>query len=101
MAVFNPFQLVGDVVHFSGKILLLYKTLTSKECTGVLGVFDHLSRDTRCISGISLRTQLLYLCVFLTRYIDLLTVFVSWYAAETLGPSSGDTHGGAYAGTTR
>lgn len=30
-------------------------------------------------AGLSLRTQLLYLCVFLTRYIDLLTVFVSWY----------------------
>lgn len=39
---------------------------------------------TQTHTGISLRSQLLYMCVFLTRYIDLLTVFVSWYAHGAL-----------------
>lgn len=33
----NPFREIGDVIQFVGKLLLLYKALTSKECRGKRG----------------------------------------------------------------
>lgn len=64
----NPFRLLGDAVHFSSKLVLLYRVVTSHEC-----------------KGISLRTQLLYVVLFVCRYLDLLSVFVSWYNALMKG----------------
>ncbi|KAH0453506.1 hypothetical protein IEQ34_017830 [Dendrobium chrysotoxum] len=58
----NIFRLAGDMTHLFSVLVLLLKIYATKSC-----------------SGISLKTQELYALVFLTRYLDLLTVFVSIY----------------------
>ncbi|XP_020575913.1 ER lumen protein-retaining receptor A-like [Phalaenopsis equestris] len=58
----NIFRLAGDMTHLFSVLVLLLKIYATKTC-----------------SGISLKTQELYVLVFLTRYLDLLTVFVSVY----------------------
>ncbi|GAA6001700.1 hypothetical protein JCM10207_002273 [Rhodosporidiobolus poonsookiae] len=52
----NLFRLLGDISHLASILILLRKIQTS-----------------RSARGISFKTQLLYLTVFLTRYVDLLT----------------------------
>jgi hypothetical protein len=58
----NIFRLIGDLLHLFSIVLLLYKIVK-------LG-------NAR---NISLKTQELYLWVFLTRYTDLFTSFYSYY----------------------
>lgn len=58
----NIFRLAGDMTHLLSIIVLLLKINTMKSCRGV-----------------SLKTQELYALVFLTRYLDLFTSFISWY----------------------
>lgn len=58
----NLFRLAGDMTHLLSIIVLLLKIRTTKSC-----------------SGISLKTQELYVIVFLTRYLDLFTRYVSLY----------------------
>uniref|UniRef100_A0A803L213 ER lumen protein-retaining receptor n=1 Tax=Chenopodium quinoa TaxID=63459 RepID=A0A803L213_CHEQI len=58
----NLFRLAGDMTHLLSIIVLLLKIHATKSC-----------------SGISLKTQELYVIVFLTRYLDLFTRFVSLY----------------------
>ncbi|KAH7334767.1 ER lumen protein retaining receptor [Rhizoctonia solani] len=59
----NIFRLLGDMSHLASILILLHKIQT-----------------TRSSRGISFKTQALYVAVFLTRYIDLLTFhFVSFY----------------------
>jgi ER lumen protein retaining receptor len=58
----NLFRLAGDVMHLASIFILLLKIHTSRSC-----------------SGISLKTQILYLVVFLTRYLDLFTHYISLY----------------------
>jgi len=58
----NLFRLGGDLLHLASIFILLLKILTSKNCR-----------------GISLKTQALYLLVFVTRYIDLAYNFNSMY----------------------
>ncbi|KAG9454399.1 hypothetical protein H6P81_007303 [Aristolochia fimbriata] len=58
----NVFRLAGDMTHLLSIILLLLKIRTMKSC-----------------SGISLKTQELYVLVFATRYLDLFTSYVSLY----------------------
>ncbi|CAE6428292.1 unnamed protein product [Rhizoctonia solani] len=58
----NIFRLLGDMSHLASILILLHKIQT-----------------TRSARGISFKTQALYVAVFLTRYIDLLTNFVSLY----------------------
>lgn len=58
----NLFRLAGDMTHLLSIIVLLLKIRTTKSCT-----------------GISLKTQELYAIVFLTRYLDLFTRYVSLY----------------------
>jgi len=59
----NVFRLVGDLCHAASIAILLSKIYRQKNCR-----------------GISLKTQCLYLLVFVTRYLDLLTNFnASWY----------------------
>jgi ER lumen protein retaining receptor len=59
----NIFRFLGDLSHLASIFILLHKIQTSRSCR-----------------GISFKTQLLYLIVFLTRYVDLLTgPYVSLY----------------------
>ncbi|KAJ0018919.1 hypothetical protein Pint_10334 [Pistacia integerrima] len=58
----NIFRLAGDMTHLMSILVLLLKIYATKSC-----------------SGISLKTQELYALVFLTRYLDLFTDFVSVY----------------------
>lgn len=58
----NIFRFFGDVSHLVS-ILILLQTIQS----------------AKSANGISLKTQILYCLVFTTRYLDLLTSFVSMY----------------------
>lgn len=61
----NVFRLGADVLHVVAIFLLLLKIQTSHSC-----------------AGISLKTQILYLVVFITRYLDLLFT-KPWHSALT------------------
>ncbi|KAM7530485.1 hypothetical protein LguiB_033895 [Lonicera macranthoides] len=58
----NIFRFAGDMFHLISILVLLLKIYATKSC-----------------SGISLKTQELYALVFLTRYLDLFTGFISLY----------------------
>ncbi|KAF9166384.1 endoplasmic reticulum retention protein [Actinomortierella ambigua] len=58
----NIFRLVADLMHLASIFILLLKM-----------------QKTRSVAGISFKTQALYASVFLTRYLDLFTGFVSIY----------------------
>ncbi|XP_057537233.1 ER lumen protein-retaining receptor A isoform X1 [Amaranthus tricolor] len=58
----NIFRLAGDMTHLISILVLLLKIYATKSC-----------------SGISLKTQELYALVFLARYLDLFTDFISLY----------------------
>ncbi|PON62434.1 ER lumen protein retaining receptor [Trema orientale] len=58
----NVFRLAGDMTHLLSIVVLLLKIRTTKSC-----------------AGISLKTQELYVLVFLTRYLDLFTRYFSFY----------------------
>ncbi|KAJ0986368.1 hypothetical protein J5N97_004724 [Dioscorea zingiberensis] len=58
----NIFRLAGDTTHLISVLILLLKIYATKSC-----------------SGISLKTQALYVMVFVARYLDLFTDFISLY----------------------
>nr|ABK22024.1 unknown [Picea sitchensis] len=58
----NIFRLAGDMTHLMSVLVLLLKIHTIKSC-----------------AGISLKTQELYALVFVTRYLDLFSDYVSFY----------------------
>ncbi|KAK8551452.1 hypothetical protein V6N13_119911 [Hibiscus sabdariffa] len=58
----NIFRFAGDMTHLISILVLLLKIYATKSC-----------------SGVSLKTQELYALVFLTRYLDLFTDFISVY----------------------
>ncbi|KAM3284880.1 ER lumen protein-retaining receptor A isoform X1 [Capsicum chacoense] len=58
----NIFRLAGDMTHLISVLVLLLKIYATKSC-----------------SGISLKTQELYAIVFLARYLDFFTDFISLY----------------------
>ncbi|KAF7847105.1 hypothetical protein BT93_L3359 [Corymbia citriodora subsp. variegata] len=58
----NIFRFAGDMTHLTSILVLLLKIYATKTC-----------------SGISLKTQELYALVFLARYLDLFTDFISVY----------------------
>ncbi|GAA6058724.1 hypothetical protein JCM10212_003412 [Sporobolomyces blumeae] len=58
----NIFRLLGDLSHLASIFLLVHKI-----------------QKSRSVRGISFKTQVLYLAVFVTRYLDLLTSYVSLY----------------------
>ncbi|KAJ2510108.1 endoplasmic reticulum retention protein [Coemansia sp. RSA 2049] len=58
----NIFRLAGDLFHLASILILIARLQQTKSCT-----------------GISLKTQTLYLVVFVTRYLDLFFSFVSVY----------------------
>ncbi|KAJ2496648.1 endoplasmic reticulum retention protein [Coemansia sp. RSA 1972] len=58
----NIFRLAGDLLHLGSIFILIARLQQTKSC-----------------AGISLKTQCLYLLVFITRYLDLFLGFVSVY----------------------
>ncbi|CAN1150136.1 ER lumen protein-retaining receptor A [Linum perenne] len=58
----NIFRFLGDMTHLISILILLLKIYATKSC-----------------SGVSRKTQELYALVFLARYLDLFTTFVSVY----------------------
>lgn len=58
----NIFRLAGDISHVLSIVILLLRL-----------------RVTRNANGISMKTQELYLAVFVTRYLDLFTTYYSLY----------------------
>ncbi|KAL0092590.1 ER lumen protein retaining receptor-domain-containing protein [Phycomyces blakesleeanus] len=58
----NLFRFVADLMHLASVVILLLKI-----------------RSTRSCVGISFKSQLLYTVVFLTRYLDLATKYISLY----------------------
>ncbi|CAN1269534.1 ER lumen protein-retaining receptor B [Linum perenne] len=58
----NIFRLAGDMTHLASILVLLLKIHTIKSCAGV-----------------SLKTQELYALVFVARYLDMFTSFISIY----------------------
>uniref|UniRef100_A0A8D1CW83 ER lumen protein-retaining receptor n=1 Tax=Sus scrofa TaxID=9823 RepID=A0A8D1CW83_PIG len=58
----NVFRILGDLSHLLAMILLLGKIWRSKCCTGISG-----------------KSQILFALVFTTRYLDLFTTFISIY----------------------
>ena len=62
LTMMNFFRLAGDVSHVLSIVVLLLRL-----------------RVTKNAIGISIKTQELYLVVFITRYLDLFTTFYSMY----------------------
>lgn len=58
----NVFRLIGDISHLLAILLLVWKIWKSRSCAGISG-----------------KSQCLFALVFLTRYLDLFTSFVSLY----------------------
>jgi len=58
----NIFRLVGDISHLLAILILLWKVWKTRSCAGVSG-----------------KSQILFGLVFITRYLDLFTSFVSVY----------------------
>uniref|UniRef100_A0A3Q1EMM1 ER lumen protein-retaining receptor n=1 Tax=Acanthochromis polyacanthus TaxID=80966 RepID=A0A3Q1EMM1_9TELE len=58
----NIFRLTGDLSHLAAIIILLLKIWKSRSCAGISG-----------------KSQVLFALVFTTRYLDLLTSFISLY----------------------
>lgn len=58
----NVFRLLGDLSHLAAIIILLLKIWKTRSCAGISG-----------------RSQVLFSIVFLTRYLDLFTSFISVY----------------------
>ncbi|CAJ0565557.1 unnamed protein product, partial [Mesorhabditis spiculigera] len=58
----NIFRLTGDISHLLAIVILLHKIWKSRSCEGISG-----------------RSQILFALVFVTRYLDLFTHFVSFY----------------------
>ncbi|RVE69511.1 hypothetical protein OJAV_G00078600 [Oryzias javanicus] len=61
-ATMNIFRLTGDLSHLAAIIILLLKIWKSRSCAGISG-----------------KSQILFALVFTTRYLDLLTSFISLY----------------------
>ncbi|XP_074648407.1 ER lumen protein-retaining receptor 2 [Tubulanus polymorphus] len=58
----NIFRLVGDLSHLLAIVILLIKIWKTRSCAGISG-----------------KSQIMFAMVFLTRYLDLITSFVSVY----------------------
>ena len=58
----NVFRLFGDLSHLLAIVLLLMKIWKTRSCAGISGKY-----------------QILFLVVFVSRYLDLFTSFISLY----------------------
>ncbi|KAH7538419.1 hypothetical protein FEM48_Zijuj03G0197500 [Ziziphus jujuba var. spinosa] len=92
----NLFRLAGDMTHLLSIVVLFRKIRTTKSCAVDCMLFFPFSvpyaqfymtnDNTLCqmtilslAPGVSLKTQEMYVMVFLTRYIDLFTTYYSFY----------------------
>jgi hypothetical protein len=73
----------GDLSHLASIFILVHKIHTSRSCRGQpphLSWCVRLGLSNRALrSGISFKTQLLYVVVFVTRYLDMFWTYVSLY----------------------
>ncbi|ESO03281.1 hypothetical protein HELRODRAFT_157109 [Helobdella robusta] len=58
----NVFRLCGDLSHLFAIVILIFKIWRTKSCAGLSG-----------------KSQILFALVFITRYLDLFTIFISYY----------------------
>jgi len=58
----NLFRMIGDFSHYLAILTIFIKIISSKSCQGISG-----------------KSQILFLCVFITRYLDVFTNFISLY----------------------
>ena len=93
----NVFRLAGDMMHLMSILVILLKIRATKSCRGeggscavarecavaalvaalVGGTRRHPTPLPPAPAGISLKTQELYLLVFVTRYLDLFYSYIS------------------------
>jgi ER lumen protein retaining receptor len=82
--------LAGDLAHLASIFILLHKIQTSRSCRGefqmILASCTSFAKQCavtfthRDFTGISFKTQALYVAVFVTRYLDLfLGTWISFY----------------------
>lgn len=76
---------IGDLSHLASIFILLHKIQTSRSCRGISPIpfatyFPHLRVLTSIsLLGISFKTQVLYVTVFVARYLDIFSTWVSFY----------------------
>eukprot|EP00092_Neocalanus_flemingeri_P040351 GFUD01043949.1.p1 GENE.GFUD01043949.1~~GFUD01043949.1.p1 ORF type:complete len:213 (+),score=54.78 GFUD01043949.1:205-843(+) len=58
----NLFRMLGDLSHYLAILTIFIKIISSKSCQGISG-----------------KSQILFLFVFITRYLDIFTNFISMY----------------------
>ena len=87
----NIFRLIGDMAHLMSFLVILVKMQGTKSAAGAcalprspLALAPSLTAASLALprhrrAGISLKTQQLYLLVFVTRYMDLFWNFISPY----------------------
>lgn len=83
----NIFRLAGDLSHLLAIFILLLKIWKTRSCAGKLENNDNRKKnDMRkngnhffVIAGISGKSQLLFTIVYISRYLDLFTTYVSLY----------------------
>ncbi|PPR84512.1 hypothetical protein GOBAR_AA36195 [Gossypium barbadense] len=77
----NIFRFAGDVTHLISILVLLLKIYATKSCSGKSFRYTNFPFVFREIAKISPRSKVeeLYALVFLARYLDLFTDFVSVY----------------------
>jgi len=88
----NLFRICGDFAHLFSFFILFFKIYQTKQVGGALASHPPLYPapvrrwqsivwliDRLSTAGISLKTQILYVIVFCSRYIDLLWNFASMY----------------------
>ncbi|XP_022548380.1 ER lumen protein-retaining receptor A-like isoform X1 [Brassica napus] len=81
----NIFRFAGDMTHLMSILILLLKIYATKSCAGEFSSLVYASKTSSrkqsriALTRISLKTQELYALVFLTRYLDQFTDYVSLY----------------------
>lgn len=80
----NIFRLTGDLSHLVAILILLSKIWRTRSCSGITShsIWNTKKRSNLSIpffKGISGKSQILFALVFLTRYLDLFTHFISVY----------------------
>jgi ER lumen protein retaining receptor len=82
----NIFRLTGDLAHLTAIFILLLKIWKTRSCSGERGHGEvggvgrrYGLRRVSSLSGISGKSQVLFALTYTTRYLDLLTNFVSLY----------------------
>lgn len=70
----NIFRLIGDLLHLISFLILIWKIKKTKSVTGKLFTLILI-----IFKGLSMKSQLVFLIVFCTRYIDLFLYWISLY----------------------